>query len=55
MTLNKEEFRTSLIHYAVTDADRLNLIHDLCAIIEADERCMMMEEQLVKRMRRLLE
>lgn len=41
--------------YAATEADRLDLIHDLCAIIEADEKISAMEEQMVKTMRRLLE
>ena len=40
--------------YAATDEDRLDLIHDLCLIIEADENCTVMEQQLVKTMRRLL-
>ena len=41
--------------YVDTEANRLDLIHDLCEIIEADEKCTMMEEQMVKEMRRLLE
>ena len=41
--------------YADTEANRLDLIHDLCEIIEADEKCTVMEEQMVKEMRRLLE
>lgn len=38
-----------------TEADRLNLIADLCAIIEADEKCAVLEEQMVRAMRRVLE
>lgn len=41
--------------FAATEADRLDLIHDCCAIIEADEKCTMMEKQLVRAMRRVLE
>lgn len=41
--------------YAATEADRLDLIHDLCAIIEADEKVSVMEEQMVRVMRRVLE
>ena len=41
--------------YAATEADRLDLIHDLCAIIEADEKVSAMEEQMVRGMRRVLE
>lgn len=41
--------------YATTEGDRIDLLADLCAIIEADERCTMMEEQMVRAMRRLLE
>ena len=41
--------------YAATEADRLDLIHDLCAIIEADEKCTVMEEQMVREIRRALE
>lgn len=41
--------------YASTEADRLDLIHDLCLIIEADEKCTMIEEQMVRMMRRVLE
>jgi len=41
--------------YAATEADRLDLIHDLCAIIEADEKTTVMEEHLVRAMRRMLE
>lgn len=41
--------------YAATEDDRLDLIHDLCAIIEADEKVSVMEEQMVRGMRRVLE
>ena len=41
--------------YAATEIDRIELLGDLCAIIEADEKCTMIEEQMVKAMRRMLE
>ena len=41
--------------FAATENDRLNLIHDLCAIIEADEKCTVMEKEMVRVLRRLLE
>ena len=41
--------------YASTDTDRMDLIADLCAIIEADEKCTVVEEQIVKAIRRMLE
>ena len=41
--------------YANTESDRLDLMADLCAIIEADENCTMMESAMVNAMRRLLE
>ena len=41
--------------YASTETDRMDLIADLCAIIEADEKCTVIEEQMVKTMRRMLE
>ena len=47
--------RENKAQYAATEADRLDLIHDLCAIIEADEKCTVMEEQRVRAMRRVLE
>ena len=47
--------RENKARFAATEADRLGLIHDCCAIIEADEKCTMMEEQMVRVMRRLLE
>lgn len=46
--------RENKIQHAATEADRLDLIHDLCAIIEADEKCTLMEEQMVRAMRRVL-
>ena len=50
-----ECIRENKAQYAATEADRLDLIHDLCAIIEADEKCTAMEEQMVRGMRRVLE
>jgi uncharacterized tellurite resistance protein B-like protein len=47
--------RENKAQYAATEADRLDLIHDLCAIIEADEKTTVMEEQMVREMRRVLE
>ena len=47
--------RENKTQYAATEADRLDLIHDLCAIIEADEKVSVMEEQMVRGMRRVLE
>lgn len=47
--------RENKVLYAATEADRLDLIHDLCAIIEADEKVSVMEEQMVRSMRRLME
>ena len=47
--------RENKAQYAATEVDRLDLIHDLCAIIEADEKCTVMEELMVRGMRRLLE
>ena len=41
--------------YVATEGDRIDLMADLCAIIEADEKCTMMEEQMVRAMRRILE
>ena len=41
--------------YASTEAERLDLIADLCAIIEADENCTVMEGQMVRAMGRVLE
>ena len=50
-----ECIRENKAQHAATEADRMDLIHDLCAIIEADEKCTVMEEQMVRGMRRLLE
>lgn len=47
--------RENKAQYAATETDRIDLLADLCAIIEADENCTAMEEQMVKAMRRLLE
>lgn len=41
--------------YAATEADRMDVIANVCAIIEADDVCSVMEEQMVRVMRRLLE
>lgn len=41
--------------HASTEADCLDLIHDLCTIIEADGKCTVMEEHLVRTMRKILE
>ena len=40
--------------YAATEGDRIDILADLCAIIEADEKCTVMEEQMVRAIRRLL-
>ena len=40
--------------YAATEGDRIDILADLCAIIEADESCTTMESALVNAMRRLL-
>ena len=40
--------------YAATEGDRIEILADLCAIIEADEKCSVMEEQVVRAMRRVL-
>ena len=41
--------------YAATEADRMDLIANVCAVIEADEVCSVMEEQVVRGMRRVLD
>ena len=41
--------------YAATEADRMDLIANVCAVIEADEVCSVIEEQMVRGLRRLLE
>lgn len=45
---NKKEF-------ASTEDDRLSLIADMVAVIEADEKCTAMEEQIVRSLRRILD
>ena len=40
--------------YAATEGDRIEILADLCAVIEADEKCTAMEEQMVRTMRRVL-
>ena len=40
--------------HVATEGDRIDLMADLCAIIEADEKCSVMEEQVVRAMRRVL-
>ena len=47
--------RENKAQHAATEAERLDLIHDLCTVIEADEKVSVMEEQMVRTMRRLLE
>ena len=49
-----ECIRENKAQHAATEGDRLDLIHDLCAVIEADEKCTMMEESMVKALSRLL-
>ena len=46
--------RENKAQYAATEADRLEIIHDLCEIIEADEKCTVMEEEMVRVMRRVI-
>lgn len=41
--------------YVATEGDRIDLMADLCAIIEADEKCTAMEDAMVRTMRRVLE
>ena len=50
-----ECIRENKAQYAATEADRLDLIRDLCAIIEADDKCTVMEEHMVRELRRVLE
>ena len=47
--------RENKAQYAVTEADRADLIADLRTVIEADERCTAMEETIVRAMRRVLD
>ena len=41
--------------YVATEGDRIDLMADLCAIIEADKKCTAMEDAMVRTMRRVLE
>ena len=41
--------------HVATEGDRVELLADLCAVIEADEKTTMMEEMMVRAMRRVLE
>ena len=50
-----ECIRENKVLYAATEADRMDLIANVCAVIEADEVCSVMEEQVVRGMRRVLE
>ena len=47
--------RENKAFYADTELNRLEIIHDLCEIIEADDKVSVMEEQMVRMMRRVLE
>ena len=47
--------RENKAQHAATEAERLDLIHDLCTVIEADEKVSVIEEQMVRGMRRVLE
>ena len=47
--------RENKAQHAATEADRMDIIANVCAVIEADQVCSVMEEQLVKTLRRLLE
>jgi uncharacterized tellurite resistance protein B-like protein len=47
--------RENKAQYAATEVDRLDLIHDLCAIVEADEKTTVMEEMMVRDLWRGLE
>lgn len=50
-----ECIRENKVQHAATEADRMDLIANICAVVEADEKCSMMEEQMVRAMRRVLE
>ena len=50
-----ECIRENKAQHAATEDDRIELIHDLCEIIEADEKCTAIEEQMVRMIRRVLE
>ena len=47
--------RENKAFYADTEINRLELIHDCCAIIEADENCTIIEEMTVRALAKLLE
>ena len=47
--------RENKSQFVATEDDRLDLLHDLCLVIDADEKCTTMEQQMVRTMRRLLE
>ena len=40
--------------YAATEGDRIEILADLCAVIEADEKCSVMETMMVRAIRRVL-
>jgi uncharacterized tellurite resistance protein B-like protein len=40
--------------YAATEGDRIEILGDLCAVIEADEKCSTMETMMVRAIRRVL-
>ena len=40
--------------HVATEGDRIDLMADLCAIIEADEKCTVMETMMVRAIRRVL-
>ena len=50
-----ECIRENKAQHAATEGDRLDLIHDLCVIIEADEKVSAIEDAMVRAMRRVLE
>ena len=47
--------RENKAQYAATEDDRIEILGDLCAIVEADEKCSIMEKQMIKSIRRLLD
>ena len=40
--------------HVATEGDRVELLADLCAVIEADEKCTVMENQIVRALHRVL-
>ena len=46
--------RENKAQYAATEADCMDLIANICAVIETDEKCTAMEEQVVRAMRSVL-